>query len=84
MISFHSKLSSEFYDDKWKTLLGDIDPYPVSSRKFLNEINKLKSSKKFSNLPNLNFENRLYKTDNEKAGLLLDILTETFSSQIHS
>ena len=46
------KLSSEFYENKWKTLLSDIGPYPVSSRKFWNEINKLKSSKKSSNLPN--------------------------------
>ena len=78
------KSSTEFYENKWKNLLGDIGPYPVSSRKFWNEINKFKSAKQSSSLPNLNFTDRLYKTDNEKADLFSGILSETFSDLNHT
>ena len=76
--------SSEFYENKWKNLLGDIGPYQISSRKFWNEINKLKSAKQSSSLPNLNIKDRLYKTDNERADLFSGILSETFSDLNHA
>jgi hypothetical protein len=53
------KLSSEFYENKWKTLLSDISFYPVPSRTFLIQINKINSSKSSSNLTYLNCKKTL-------------------------
>ena len=42
-----------YTEEKWATFLGKLGPHPTSSSSFWKIINRARSSKKNSNIPNL-------------------------------
>ena len=56
----------------------------MSTREFWAKINQAKKQKKSGEIPNLVFENVIYKSDEEKANLFASILSETFTDNCTS
>ena len=67
---------------KWEGFIEGLGGYPVSSRPFWNEINKIKNPKQSSGIPNLKVDDIEYKSDPEKINLFSSIFNETFSDQV--
>ena len=78
------KSISEHTEKTWLRFLGKLGPYPVSTREFWAKINQAKKQKKSGEIPNLVFENVIYKSDEEKANLFASILSETFTDNCTS
>ena len=55
----------------------------ASSREFWSKINQAKNQKKRVNLPNLMFQNNVYKIDDEKANIFCVNLSELFTDNLY-
>ena len=64
---------------RWKFFLDKLGPHPASTREFWKTINKTRSQKKSGEIPTLKVDDKVYKTDEEKANLFGSILSETFA-----
>ena len=73
-----------YTEEKWACFLGRLGPYPVSSSFFWRIINKARSPKKNSSIPNLLFDGKVLKSDEEKANLFRSVLGETFTESKNS
>ena len=74
----------EYKEKKWFKVLEGVGDYPVSSRIFWREINKTKSPKQSSSIPNLKIDQTYYKTDMEKVSLFSSILSNTFTDNVNN
>ena len=52
----------EFKEKKWNRVMDGLGDFPVSSRLFWKEINKTKSAKQCSSIPNLRVGQTDYKS----------------------
>ena len=77
-------LINEYTDKNWTRFLGKLGQYPTSTREFWSIINKAKQQKKSGTIPSLTFQNRVIKTDEEKANVFASILSETFTDDCTS
>ena len=78
LTSLIQKSIINYNENKWNIFLDKLGPYPASSSVFWKKINKSRTHKK-SNIPSLNYSNRVFKTDQDKANLFASILGETFT-----
>jgi hypothetical protein len=79
LTSLIKKAIKEYTEEKWSIFLGKLGPYPASSSIFWKIINRARSPKKSSTIPDLIVGDRVYKTDEEKANLFALSLGETFT-----
>ena len=79
LTSLIKKAIKEYTEVKWSIFLGKLGPYPASSSIFWKIINRARSPKKSSTIPDLIVGARVYKTDEEKANLFALSLGETFT-----
>ena len=66
---------------EWLDFLDKQGKNPLSTKPFLQRINKLKGNKISKSIPTLKKEDKLFETDKSKANLFSDILKSTFSDQ---
>ena len=59
--------------------MKELGPHPASTREFWKTINKTRTQKKSGEIPTLKVDDKVYKTDEEKANLFGSILSETFA-----
>jgi hypothetical protein len=79
LTSLIKKSIKEYTEWKWSLFLGKLGPHPPSSSIFWKIINRARSPKKTSSIPNLVVGDRIYSSDEEKANLFRSILGETFT-----
>ena len=79
LTSLIKKAIKEYSEWKWSLFLGKLGPHPPSSSIFWRIINRARSPKKTSSIPNLVVDDRIYSSDEEKANLFRSILGETFT-----
>ena len=66
LTSLIRKAVAIYNKNKWENVLGSFGPYPVSSRKFWDEINKAKISKQSKNFSTLIFNDLVYNSGIEE------------------
>ncbi|CAF0706977.1 unnamed protein product, partial [Brachionus calyciflorus] len=69
----------EHRNKSWFDFLNKIGNKPLNSRPFWKKINRLYSNKDVRSIPTLIRNGKVFKTDEEKAKLFGQILSETFS-----
>jgi hypothetical protein len=79
LTSLIKKSIKEYTEWKWSLFLGKLGPQPPSSSIFWKIINRARSPKRTSSIPNLVVGDRIYSSDEEKANLFRSILGETFT-----
>jgi hypothetical protein len=79
LTSLIKKSFKEYTEWKWSLFLGKLGPHPPSSSLFWKIINRARSPKRTSSIPNLVVGDRVYSSDEEKANLFRSILGETFT-----
>jgi hypothetical protein len=79
LTSLIKKSIKEYTEWKWSLFLGKLGPHPPSSSLFWKIINRARSPKRTSSIPNLVVGDRVYSSDEEKANLFRSILGETFT-----
>ena len=70
-----------YTEEKCAKFLGKLGPHPSSSSSFWKIINRARSPKKNSNIPNLVVGTKDYKSDKEKAELIRASLGLTFTEE---
>ena len=73
------KAIKEYTEKKWAHFLGKLGPYPASSSVFWRIISRARSPKKKVGIPDLVVGERVFRSDEEKAGLFRAVLGETFT-----
>ncbi len=69
-----------FENNKWQTFLDTLGEYPVSTRGFWQQINKIRVAKQSAVLPTLVRNNIEFINDTDKANLFANDLKVTFSN----
>ena len=69
-----------FENNKWQTFLDTLGEYPVSTRGFWQQINKIRVAKQSAVLPTLVRNNLEFINDTDKANLFANDLKVTFSN----
>ena len=73
------KSINEYKEKRWSNFLGKLGPYPASSGKFWQIINRARTQKKSSTIPTLVVDGKVHSTDEDKANLFASVLCETFT-----
>ena len=60
-----------------------MGPYPVSTRLFWQIINKSRSQKSTKCVPDLKFDDKIYKVDSEKANLFSQLIGNIFKDDFN-
>jgi hypothetical protein len=68
----------ELKNEIWQKELDSYKGQPLSSKKFWNKINKMRGLKTKNPISNLKFENKIWKTNKEKATVFKERLKNTF------
>jgi hypothetical protein len=79
LTSLIKKSIKEYTEWKWSLFLGKLGPHPSSSSIFWKIINRARSPKRTSSIPNLVVGDRIHSSVEEKANLFRSILGETFT-----
>ncbi len=69
----------QFRNNKWANFVAKVDPNPISAKPFWQRINRFRNNPESNTIPTLKENNRVYKTDQEKADLFALHLATQFS-----